>query len=325
MRDDPAPVRLRPAAHRRRGDRDHRRERQRQDPGGRAEPAPDPPAAAGLPGRGGGPEPGGRPARRPRRGRPPGDRRDDHALRGHPLRTGPAALRAAGRGHRDGRRPQVRHRGTFGGALSHADPAGDLPAVALAFGTTMVVAGPAGRRAVPASELFADYLQTALEPAEVLVEVQVPKLGAGSGWGYRYEKFQRVAQAWAIVGVAALVRRSDGVIEQARVGLTNMGATPVRATAAGERVLGPRARVRGVEDPARRGADRAVHARGDRGAGRRRRGCRASPRQGRAGHGELRRHGQVRHQGRGRPPLRARGQRPGDPGTGTRPRRSRSA
>ena len=85
--------------------------------------------------------------------------------------------------------------------------------MALAFGTTMVVAGPAGRRAVPASEFFADYLQTALEPAEVLVEVlvevQVPKLGAGSGWGYRYEKFQRVAQAWAIVGVAALVRRSE--------------------------------------------------------------------------------------------------------------------
>ena len=103
--------------------------------------------------------------------------------------------------------------------------------MALAFGTTMVAAGPAGRRAVPASEFFADYLQTALEPAEMLVEVQVPKLGAGSGWGYRYEKFQRVAQAWAIVGVAALVRRSDGMIEQARVGLTNMGATPVRATA----------------------------------------------------------------------------------------------
>jgi carbon-monoxide dehydrogenase medium subunit len=73
--------------------------------------------------------------------------------------------------------PQVRHRGTFGGALSHADPAGDLPAVALAFGTTMVVAGPAGRRTVPASEFFADYLQTALEPAEVLVSaVAMPVL-----------------------------------------------------------------------------------------------------------------------------------------------------
>jgi hypothetical protein len=121
--------------------------------------------------------PGGRPARRTRRGRPPGDRRDDHALRGYPLRTGPAALRAAGRGHRTVADPQVRHRGTFGGALSHADPAGDLPAVALAFGTTMVVAGPAGRRTVPASEFFADYLQTALEPAEVLVSaVAMPVL-----------------------------------------------------------------------------------------------------------------------------------------------------
>ena len=146
--------------------------------------------------------------------------------------------------------PQVRHRGTFGGALSRADPAGDLPAVALAFGTTMVVAGPAGRRAVPASEFFADYLQTALEPAEVLVEVQVPKLGAGSGWGYRYEKFQRVAQAWAIVGVAALVRRSDGVIEQARVGLTNMGATPVRATATEAALNNAQARASAVDEAA---------------------------------------------------------------------------
>src|SRR5690348_2258551 len=111
--------------------------------------------------------------------------------------------------------PQVRHRGTFGGALSHADPAGDLPAVALAFGTTMVVAGPNGRRTVPASEFFVDYLQTALEPTEMLVEVRVPKLGTSTAWGYRYEKFQRVAQAWAVVGVAALVRRSAGAIEQA--------------------------------------------------------------------------------------------------------------
>jgi carbon-monoxide dehydrogenase medium subunit len=127
--------------------------------------------------------------------------------------------------------PQVRHRGTFGGALSHADPAGDLPAVALAFATTMVVAGPNGRRTVPASEFFVDYLQTALEPTEMLVEVRVPKLGTSTAWGYRYEKFQRVAQAWAVVGVAALVRRSAGAIEQARIGLTNMGSRPLRATA----------------------------------------------------------------------------------------------
>ena len=103
---------------------------------------------------------------------------------------------------------------------------------------------------MPASEFFADYLQTALEPAEVLVEVQVPKLGAGSGWGYRYEKFQRVAQAWAIVGVAALVRRSDGVIEQARVGLTNMGATPVRATATEAALNNAQARASAVDEAA---------------------------------------------------------------------------
>jgi carbon-monoxide dehydrogenase medium subunit len=124
--------------------------------------------------------------------------------------------------------PAVRHRGTFGGALSHADPAGDLPAVALALDAEFVIAGSGGRRTVPASEFFVDYLQTAIAPDEVLVEVRVPKLGAG--WGYRYEKFQRVAQSWAIVGVAAAVRRDNGSIAEARVALTNMGATPIRAS-----------------------------------------------------------------------------------------------
>jgi carbon-monoxide dehydrogenase medium subunit len=124
--------------------------------------------------------------------------------------------------------PAVRHRGTFGGALSHADPAGDLPAVAAALQAELVVAGPGGRRTVPASEFFVDYLQTALEPDEVLVEVRIPK---HTGWGYRYEKFHRVAQSWAIVGVAAVVRRDNGSIAEARVGLTNMGSTPIRATA----------------------------------------------------------------------------------------------
>lgn len=124
--------------------------------------------------------------------------------------------------------PAVRHRGTFGGALAHADPAGDLPAVALALDAEMVIAGSGGRRTVPAAEFFLDYLQTAVQPDEVLVEVRVPKLG--EGWGYRYEKFHRVAQSWAIVGVAAAVRRPNGTIAEARVGLTNMGSTPVRAS-----------------------------------------------------------------------------------------------
>ncbi|MFK0112847.1 FAD binding domain-containing protein [Streptomyces sp. NPDC091217] len=131
--------------------------------------------------------------------------------------------------------PAVRHRGTLGGSLAHADPAGDLPAVALALDAELVAVGPAGRRTVPAREFFLDYLQSALSPDELLVEVRIPKT---EGWGFHYEKFQRVAQAWAIVGVAALVRRADGHIAEARIGLTNMGSTPVRATAAEQALAG---------------------------------------------------------------------------------------
>jgi aerobic carbon-monoxide dehydrogenase medium subunit len=122
---------------------------------------------------------------------------------------------------------QVRHRGTFGGALAHADPAGDLPAVALALDAEFVIAGLAGRRTVPAAEFFVDYLTTALEEGELLVEIRIPKLTGE--WGMHYEKFNRVAQAWSIVAVAAVVRREGGRIAEARVGLTNMGPTPIRA------------------------------------------------------------------------------------------------
>ena len=132
---------------------------------------------------------------------------------------------------------QVRHRGTFGGSLSHADPAGDLPAVAVALDTSFVVASSGGgRRTVAAADFFSDYLQTALDPGELLVEVRVPKLG--EGWGFHYEKFHRVAQAWAIVGVAAAVKRSNGNIAEARIGLTNMGATPIRASAVEQALAG---------------------------------------------------------------------------------------
>ncbi len=133
--------------------------------------------------------------------------------------------------------PAVRHRGTFGGALAHADPAGDLPAVALALDAEFVIAGPGGaRRSVPASAFFVDYLTTALEEGELLVEVRVPKLG--EGWGVRYEKFNRVAQAWSIVAVAAAVRKEGGRITEARIGLTNMGSTPLRATATEQALVG---------------------------------------------------------------------------------------
>jgi carbon-monoxide dehydrogenase medium subunit len=123
---------------------------------------------------------------------------------------------------------QVRHVGTIGGSLAHADPAGDLPAVSLALEATMTVAGATGTREVAASEFFVDYLTTALQPGEVLVSVRVPKR---DGWLSHYEKFNRTAQGWALVGVAALVRRSDGAIADARVALTNMDVTPVRAAA----------------------------------------------------------------------------------------------
>src|SRR4051812_27312749 len=124
---------------------------------------------------------------------------------------------------------QVRHRGTFGGALAHADPAGDLPAVALALDAEFVIAGPNGRRTVPAAEFFVDYLTTALDDSEILVEVRVPKLSGN--WGMHYLKFNRVAQAWSIVAVAAAVRRENGRIAEARIALTNMGPTPLRASA----------------------------------------------------------------------------------------------
>jgi aerobic carbon-monoxide dehydrogenase medium subunit len=124
--------------------------------------------------------------------------------------------------------PAVRHRGTIGGALAHADPAGDLPAVITALDATLVATGPGGSRSIAPADFFTDYLTTTLAPGEILTAIQVPKLG---GWGYRYEKFQVTAQAWAIVGVAAIARRSNGHVAEARVGLTNMGSVPVRAHA----------------------------------------------------------------------------------------------
>jgi carbon-monoxide dehydrogenase medium subunit len=122
---------------------------------------------------------------------------------------------------------QVRHRGTLGGSLAHADPAGDLPTVAVALDAELVLAGPGGRRTVGAREFFVDYFTTALRPDELLVEVRVPAL---PGWGTHYEKVNRTAQAWATVAVAAAVKRDNGTISQARVALTNMGPTPVRAS-----------------------------------------------------------------------------------------------
>jgi len=124
--------------------------------------------------------------------------------------------------------PQVRHRGTFGGALAHGDPAGDLPAVVLALDATMEIAGAKGRRQVAAKDFFVDYFTTAVGPDEILVSITIPKLG--KGWGTCYEKFNRTASGWAVVGVAAAVKVEGGKITDARIGLTNCAAVPVRAS-----------------------------------------------------------------------------------------------
>jgi len=149
--------------------------------------------------------------------------------------------------------PAVRHRATIGGVIAHADPAGDLPAVVLALDATLVARGPGGEREIAARDFFVDYLTTALQPGEILTGIRVPKLG--SDWGYRYEKFHRTAQAWAIVGVAALVRRSNGQVAEARVGLTNMGSVPIRAGSVEAAVAGAQASPEALRAAAASAAD----------------------------------------------------------------------
>ena len=121
---------------------------------------------------------------------------------------------------------QIRHRGTIGGALAHADPAGDMGAPVLALGAQFVIAGAGGSRTVEADDFFVDLFETAIGEDEILTEIRVPK---HTGWGAHYEKFVRVAHQWPIVAVAAAVKVDGGTIAEARVGLTNMGSTPLRA------------------------------------------------------------------------------------------------
>jgi carbon-monoxide dehydrogenase medium subunit len=145
--------------------------------------------------------------------------------------------------------PQVRHRGTIGGSLAHCDPASDLPAVILALGSELVIMGQDGERTVPAAEFFRGVFDSAVGPQEMLTEIRVPKLGNWNGWSYL--KYTRRAQDWATVGVAALVRHENGSgkVNEARIALTNKGATPMRAAAA-EQAL-----VAGEADPAAYMAD----------------------------------------------------------------------
>jgi aerobic carbon-monoxide dehydrogenase medium subunit len=120
--------------------------------------------------------------------------------------------------------PQIRHRGTIGGSIAHADPASDLPAVLLALDATFVALGPGSSRVIAAADFFQSLFETALEPGELLSEIRVPKPAAGH-WGF--QKFTQRAIDWAIVGVA---------VQGRNVALVNMGSTPLRATAV-ERAL----------------------------------------------------------------------------------------
>ena len=130
---------------------------------------------------------------------------------------------------------QVRNRGTIGGSLAHGDPASDLPAVLVAAEGSVTVQGSGGEREIAAADLFQDYLTTGIAPDEVMTSVSCPR----RGWGFGYQKFNRRVEDWAMVGVCALVRKAaDGSCEDVRVGLTNMGSTPLRATATEQALRG---------------------------------------------------------------------------------------
>jgi len=131
---------------------------------------------------------------------------------------------------------QVRNRGTIGGSIAHGDPAADLPAALLAAEGSVTVRGSGGTREIPASELFVDYMTTAIGPDEVLTEVRIPSM---DGWRSSYQKFNRRQEDWAMVAVCVMLRTAaDGTCDAVRIGLTNMASTPLRATAAEELLRG---------------------------------------------------------------------------------------
>ncbi len=118
--------------------------------------------------------------------------------------------------------PQIRHRGTIGGSIAHADPASDLPAVLLALDATVVARGADGEREIAIGEFFQGLFETALEPDELLTEIRVPKPASGDGGSWSFQKFTQRAIDWAIVGCA---------VQDGHVALVNMGGTPLRAAA----------------------------------------------------------------------------------------------
>jgi aerobic carbon-monoxide dehydrogenase medium subunit len=147
---------------------------------------------------------------------------------------------------------QVRNRGTIGGALAHGDPAGDMPAVLLAAEGSVRARGRFREREIQAEDLFHGYLTTGLEPGEVITRVEIPAL---EGYGFHYEKYTRRAEDWAMVGVVALVAVRNGTCEDVRVGLTNMGAIPLRAFAVEDVLRGRRIDAEAITRASERAAE----------------------------------------------------------------------
>ena len=148
--------------------------------------------------------------------------------------------------------PQVRHRGTIGGSLAHGDAASDLPAAMLVCEGTVTRQGPGGQRTVAASDLFQDYLETAVAADEVLTEIRIDGL---DGYGYGYEKFNRRSEDWAMVAVSAVVKSSGGTCEDVRVGLTNMSSVPLRASGVEEALRGQSLSPENIERAAEQAAE----------------------------------------------------------------------
>jgi carbon-monoxide dehydrogenase medium subunit len=149
--------------------------------------------------------------------------------------------------------PQVRHRGTIGGSLAHGDPASDFPTMALVLDADIVARGPNGERTIGAGAFFNGFFDTALAEDEIITEVRVPKVG-NAGWSYI--KFRQRALDWPTVGVAVLLGAQNGSIEGVRVGLANMGQTPVRATAVESALAGaPRDQIDAAAEKADEGTD----------------------------------------------------------------------
>ena len=147
--------------------------------------------------------------------------------------------------------PQVRHRGTIGGSVAHADPASDLPAVALALDVTLVARGPAGTREIAAGDFFQSLFETALAPGELVTEIRIPKPDSPGTWAF--QKFTKRAIDWAIVGVA---------VQGGNVALVNMGQTPLRADAV-ERALAAGASPRDAAAHAAEGTSPSTDINGD--------------------------------------------------------------